>query len=184
MKFKLKVLKERMRQKLQKSIDKFWEFIKPLFIAALGISIGITFTIITIYIQQEETRIVFDRASVSSQDMAELVSTDSDLDKETTKSVSSPEALSDKIKRTFPEEPETMIAIAKAESSFRADAVNVNRNGTKDCGVFQVNEIHGYDCEWLKDIDNNLLAAREVYEKQGLTAWMTYTYAIKHNLPI
>ncbi len=88
------------------------------------------------------------------------------------------------IREMFPECPDTMIAIAKAESKLKADAVNVNRNGTKDCGIFQINEIHGYDCEWLKIPENNLKAGRAVYDKQGLTAWVTYNYAKKHNLPI
>ena len=90
----------------------------------------------------------------------------------------------DLIKKTFPENAETMIAIAKAESNFKPDAVNVNSDGSKDCGIFQINSVHGYDCEWLKVPENNMVAARKVYDKQGLNAWMTYVYAKKHNLPI
>lgn len=88
------------------------------------------------------------------------------------------------IRKTFPECPDTMVAIARAESHFRTNAINVNRNGTKDCGIFQVNSIHGYDCEWLFDVQNNLKAARAVFDKQGLNAWMTYRYAVENNLPI
>ena len=95
-----------------------------------------------------------------------------------------PHQIENLIREMFPECPDTMIAIAKAESKLKADAVNVNRNGTKDCGIFQINEIHGYDCEWLKIPENNLKAGRAVYDKQGLTAWVTYNYAKKHNLPI
>ena len=88
------------------------------------------------------------------------------------------------IQKTFPECSDTMIQIAKAESHFKTDAVNVNKDGTKDCGVFQVNTVHGYDCEWLKNPENNMLAARKVYEKQGFEAWAVYNYAKQHNLPI
>lgn len=93
-------------------------------------------------------------------------------------------SIEDLIREAFPECPDTMLAIAKAESRLKSDAVNVNRNGTKDCGIFQINEVHGYDCEWLKNVDNNLKVAREVYLKQGLKAWVTYNYAVAHNLPI
>ena len=96
----------------------------------------------------------------------------------------SQESISQLITKMFPECPETMLAIAKAESNFKNDAVNVNKNGSRDCGIFQINSIHGYDCEWLKDPHNNLDAARKVYEKQGLRAWATYNYAIRNNLPI
>lgn len=88
------------------------------------------------------------------------------------------------IEATFPEDPETMLAIAKAESRLKPEATNINRDGSKDCGIFQINSIHGYDCEWLKVPENNMKAARAVYEKQGLTAWATYNYAIEHNRPI
>ena len=89
------------------------------------------------------------------------------------------------IKKTFPEDPETMLAIAKSESGQNLDpnATNINKNGSKDCGLFQINSVHGYDCEWLKNPANNMKAAREVYEKQGLTAWVSYnTGNYKYNL--
>jgi hypothetical protein len=79
------------------------------------------------------------------------------------------------IEKAFPEDPETMLAIAKAESRLNPNATNINKNGSKDCGLFQINSVHGYDCEWLKDPKNNIKAAREVYEKQGLVAWVAYT---------
>jgi hypothetical protein len=88
------------------------------------------------------------------------------------------------IRQTFPEYPDTMVQIARAESHFKNEAVNINRNGSKDCGIFQVNSVHGYDCDWLKNPENNLKAAREVFDKQGLTAWSTYNFAVENGLPI
>lgn len=83
-------------------------------------------------------------------------------------------SIEDKIKQTFPEQPEIMLAVAKAESKLNPHATNINRNGTKDTGIFQVNSVHGYNEEWLKNEDNNLKAARKIYEKQGLKAWYAY----------
>lgn len=97
--------------------------------------------------------------------------------------MSSPTAspIEEKIRKVFPEDYEIMLAIAKAESSMNPEAVHVNTNGTIDCGLLQINSVHGYECEWLKDPDNNLKAGREVYEKQGLTAWTTYQNIARSN---
>lgn len=84
-------------------------------------------------------------------------------------------SIEEKIRITFPEEPDIMLAIAKAESKLNPHALNrANRNGSVDIGIFQINSIHGYDEEYLKNEDNNLKIAREIYEKQGITAWASY----------
>lgn len=66
----------------------------------------------------------------------------------------------------------TMIRVAKCESGYRPEAVNVNTNKTIDRGVFQINSIH-------KDLTNaqaynfesNIEYAWSMYLKQGLTPW-------------
>ena len=84
-------------------------------------------------------------------------------------------SIEDKIRQTFPEEPEVMVAIAKAESKLNPHVVNrANTDGSVDVGIFQVNSIHGYDEEFLKNEDNNLKVARQIYEKQGKNAWVAY----------
>jgi soluble lytic murein transglycosylase-like protein len=39
-------------------------------------------------------------------------------------------------------EPELLQAIADVESGLRSDAINHNRNGTRDIGLMQINSIH------------------------------------------
>ena len=78
------------------------------------------------------------------------------------------------IAEAFPENPEIMIAIAKAESGMNPQAVNHNRNGSIDTGLFQVNSVHGYDGLSLFDPKKNIGAAREIYDKQGITAWASF----------
>ena len=78
------------------------------------------------------------------------------------------------ISQYFPENSDIMIKIAKLESNFNPNAVHINTNGTKDIGLMQVNSIHGYDEEWIKNPVNNLKAARIIYDTQGLSAWVTY----------
>ena len=85
-----------------------------------------------------------------------------------------PPSIEDKIKKAFPKNYETMIAIAKAESRLIPTAEHTNKNGTRDVGLFQINSIHGYDSEKLKDVDFNLRVAREVLDNQGLMAWSVY----------
>lgn len=65
-----------------------------------------------------------------------------------------------------------MIAISKAESGMRPDAIGHNRNGSIDVGLFQINSIHGEDN--LTDVDKNLKVARRIYDTQGLNAWVAY----------
>ena len=84
----------------------------------------------------------------------------------------------DKIRQTFPEQSDLMLKIAFWESRLDPNATNLNRNGSKDCGLMQVNSIHGYDCEWPKDVDNNLRVARKIYDTQGVTAWSSYNNAL------
>lgn len=95
-----------------------------------------------------------------------------------------PFSIEEEIKKAFPENPDTMLAIAKAESRLNPKAHNDNSNGTIDTGIFQINSVHGYGEQWLQDPANNIKAARAIYEKQGLKAWATYNYAIEHNRPI
>ena len=65
-----------------------------------------------------------------------------------------------------------MINIAKCESGYREDAINVNTNKTIDRGIFQLNSIH-------KDISNadaftfksNIDYAWKMFTRQGTTPW-------------
>lgn len=43
---------------------------------------------------------------------------------------------------TYSIDPLLLVAIAKVESNMRSDAINVNRNGTQDIGLMQVNSMH------------------------------------------
>lgn len=74
----------------------------------------------------------------------------------------------------FPdEELVTAAAVGLAESNGRKGAVNINRNGSRDSGIWQINSVHGYDD--LHDPLVNARAAFEVWELQGWTAWYAHT---------
>lgn len=63
-------------------------------------------------------------------------------------------------------------AIALAESGGNPNAVNVNTNGTKDRGLWQINDVWGA-LSRFGDLPN-ARSAVQVYDKQGLGAWATY----------
>jgi cell wall-associated NlpC family hydrolase len=72
----------------------------------------------------------------------------------------------------------TMMAIAKAESGWRADAINdKNPNGSIDRGLFQINSIHKGN-SWYPanplDPYQSAVAAFNIYKQQGLNAWTVY----------
>jgi len=83
------------------------------------------------------------------------------------------------IKETFPEAPNTAVAIAKCESGLVPDQVGKT---TPDYGVMQINapswdkKAHklGYK-NYRKDVRENLKMARYVYDGSGnFTPWVCY----------
>lgn len=76
---------------------------------------------------------------------------------------------------TFPENPELMIAVFKAESGLDPLAFHKNTNGTVDRGIAQINSVHGGDDLEMFNVDTNLKAARAIYDKQGIGAWYGFS---------
>jgi Lysozyme like domain len=80
-----------------------------------------------------------------------------------------------------------MTAIILAESGGNSDATHTNSNGSTDTGLAQINSVHGYTVEQLKDPGFNVKAARLVYDKQGWPAWTMYRngqWKTKHSTAI
>lgn len=73
---------------------------------------------------------------------------------------------------------ETMVCIARYESAFNPKAINVNPDGNRDIGLFQINEKwwkDKCDIEELFDPLYNTVCAKVIYDTQGLSAWVAYT---------
>jgi len=70
----------------------------------------------------------------------------------------------------------TALAVAKAESGLREDALGINSNGTVDIGVFQINSIHLKRCslKQLADAEGNVDCAYELFQEQGWNPWVVY----------
>ena len=68
------------------------------------------------------------------------------------------------------------LAISQAENGRRTcDRVHTNKNGSKDVGVFQINDRwHGQKAD-LYDCTENIRLAHRIYTEQGnWSAWVTY----------
>lgn len=77
-------------------------------------------------------------------------------------------------------ECKTALAVAKAESGMRCDAVNTNTNGTADLSVYQLNTVHlKKGGEWtlanMADCRKNIDLAYELWTQQGWGVWVAYT---------
>jgi hypothetical protein len=90
----------------------------------------------------------------------------------------------EEIKKTFPEVPGLMVAIADCESGLNIDAVGP----TNDYGLLQIHEpswdhvAKRLGLDYKNNPYDNLKMARHVYDNQGITAWVCYTknYYKKH----
>jgi hypothetical protein len=71
-----------------------------------------------------------------------------------------------------------MVCTARFESAFDTDAKNENRNGSRDVGLFQINEIWEKPCGMnkkdLMDPVKNAQCAKLVFEESGYWAWYGY----------
>lgn len=75
-----------------------------------------------------------------------------------------------KIVAAFPDAP-VMVAIAEAESQFKADAANPKSTAR---GVFQIliGTWYDYDCEGTRyNVDDSIVCARKIYNDRGTNPW-------------
>jgi hypothetical protein len=73
----------------------------------------------------------------------------------------------------FGKDCERALAIAKCESGFNPESIGVNKNGTVDRGVFQLNTVHHHitsSCAF--DARCNIDTAYELFKKQGWRPWV------------
>lgn len=73
----------------------------------------------------------------------------------------------------FGKDCEKALSIAYCESRYNPEAVGVNKNGTVDRGVFQLNTVHHHitsSCAF--DARCNIEAAYQLFKKQGWKPWV------------
>jgi hypothetical protein len=69
-----------------------------------------------------------------------------------------------------------MICIAEYESSFRTDAVNVNKDKSVDRGLYQINDKWwSKECPWdMFNPGDNVRCAKVVFDRMGLKGWVAH----------
>jgi hypothetical protein len=84
-----------------------------------------------------------------------------------------PDTIEREIKAVFGNDGDDAIKVARCESGLRPQVCNdgLNSNGTVDCGVFQVNSIHGVNRKWLQDRGINIRVAFGLFKDQGWEPW-------------
>ena len=83
------------------------------------------------------------------------------------------------IRTTFPEDPQTAVAVANCESGLNANAYNPNnKDGSTDGGLWQINSTHNKRLEQLGldkfDPEDATEFARLLYEESGWMPWVCY----------
>ena len=77
------------------------------------------------------------------------------------------------IRDTFPEDPDTAVAIAKCESGLNPNAVGP----TDDHGIFQLHApSHGLEDIDVYDPKENIAFARKLYDERKWLPWVCYTH--------
>lgn len=83
-------------------------------------------------------------------------------------------SIEQEIADVFGAESRIALAVAKAESSLNPMAVNANSNGSRDIGVFQINDRHGWSDEQLFDWRTNIRIAKELRDSRGWSEWAVF----------
>lgn len=82
--------------------------------------------------------------------------------------------IEDEIRRVFGDKADEAIMVARCESKLGLYKCNdgLNSNGSVDCGVFQINSIHGVSRKWLDNYKINIQIAKQLYDEHGnWSAW-------------
>jgi len=70
------------------------------------------------------------------------------------------------------------LAVARAESNMREDAVNLNGGKSLDMGIFQINSVHwnrpGCSLKELVDPYKNVDCAYSIFKEQGWNPWVAH----------
>ena len=116
---------------------------------------------------------------ITNEALKKVVNSTVDIKKDAT--VSDVEAYIRKVwAKEGSEQVRIALAVSSAENGTRqCDRTNVNKNGSIDVGIFQMNSIHNHKGElWklgkLVDCYNNIDRAYELWKSAGWGAWSAY----------
>jgi len=122
-------------------------------------------------------------STIDEEDLdAEEVEEDwKDKPKETYPKYASNNSIEQEIVEVFGAESRIALAVAKAESGLNPRAINRNRDGSRDIGIFQINDRHGWEDEELLDWRGNIRIAKELRDRRGWGEWVVYNNGTYRN---
>jgi len=76
------------------------------------------------------------------------------------------------IKEVFGKDADDAIKVFRCESGLKSKCNDgLNKNGSVDCGVAQVNSVHGVSRKWLLKPEISIRVAYELFLEQGWSPW-------------
>ena len=119
-------------------------------------------------VEVEEPKPIVEYVFVGQEELDKLV-----------KDSSNPDIAEYIVEKFGPTQASVALAVAKAESGMREDAININTNGTIDVGVYQINyqsHKNREACQLKKLVDakSNVDCAYELWKEQGWGIWVAY----------
>ena len=157
---------------MKKKIEKFKKSKFLVFILGLTIGITMTYNYIEGKKLYEYIKGGLDIVYAPRVSLIRTPAVSAAENQESPSPVNDPLTIEEVVKKHFGGESDNALKIAMCESSMNPLAVNdKNTNGSIDCGLFQINSIHGYDCEELKDVEFNVKVAKKLYDKSGWRPW-------------
>lgn len=104
-----------------------------------------------------------------------------DKSEETYPKYASNNSIEQEIAEVFGTESRIALAVARAESGLNPRAINRNKDGSRDVGIFQINDRHGWDDEGLLDWRENIRIAKELRDRRGWGEWVVYNNGTYRN---
>lgn len=155
--------------------------LKPLFLIFIAIAVGIYCLIKIDDFFDHYTLELASPIKVVFQTPVQVVERKAKIKyvKEFIESLPKPETpLDNYICEKFGNECQIALLVARAESNMNEEAININKNGTIDMGIFQINSVHwkkeGCNPKSLLDARKNVNCAYKIFQGSGWEAWATF----------
>lgn len=85
-----------------------------------------------------------------------------------------PDPIEQEIRNVFGEEADNAIKVFSCESGLKSKCNDgLNKDGSVDCGVPQVNSIHGVSRKWLLNYKIAIQVAKQLYDESGWRPWIS-----------
>jgi hypothetical protein len=76
------------------------------------------------------------------------------------------------IKEVFGKDGDDAVRVFTCESKLKSKCNDgLNKNGSVDCGIAQVNSVHGVSRKWLLKPEINIRVAKQLFDEQGWNPW-------------